>query len=339
MTQPLAASYDAFGMMDELAPKVEIVIPEDRRERYFFFAGDEPGMNNPGGMSVSTPCVPHKVLRRCQVTPCVTVQQPARIPEIPEGRLIQGTQNFSHEVATTGFYRMIVREGFAKYWLYAGPEAQMLIYEYGNKGNPGKSWGLVEVAEDYLRGRAWQDVRNLHLTETFFPMWPDVPATNAEVLDVLQTRMKELPKEIDRSANWVTNEGRMVKLLDVYMQAATDMEWAIIAAQEYQTSVVEATNLAVTLPSTEPGYKRNFDLRDKLFSDRTGVPLAINSLRQNGSTALERLADRLSDKLQPQAAPQVDPAYFAMMATAMVKALKDEGMLADEPAPKAPKGK
>lgn len=319
---------DAFALMDELAPPVEIVIPEDRRERYFFFAGDEPGAAHPGGMSVNTPCIPNRVIRRCQVTPCVTVQWPARIPEIPEGRLIQGTQNFSHRISDEGLLRIVTREGFAKYWLYAGPEAQTLIYEYGNKGNPGKSWGLVELAEDYLRGRAWKDVRDLHLTETFFPMWPDIPKTNTEVLDVLQQRMKEVPKEIGSGGQWVRTDGRVVKLLDVYMQVAADMEWAIISANEYQSDMVSAANLAVTLPSTEPGYKRNFDLRDKLFSDRTGVELAVNSLRQNSSSAIETLAKRLSENLQPQVAPQLDPTQFAMMATAMVKVLKDEGMLA-----------
>jgi hypothetical protein len=334
------AAYDAFSTMDELAPKVEVVIPEDRRERYFFFAGDEPGRANPGGLAVSTPCVPHKILRRCQVTPCVTVQQPARIPEIPEGRLIQGTQNFSHEIAHNGFFRMVVREGFAKQWLYAGPEAEMLLYQYGNKGNPDQSWGLVEVAEAYLRGRSWQDIRNLHLTEAFFPMWPDVPKTNSEVLEVLQQRIKEVPKEIDRSKQWVATDGSLVKLLDVYMQVAVDMEWAIIAAQEFQSEMVSRANLAVTLPSTEPGYKRKFDPRDELFSKRTGVELAMNSLRQNAMGPLEKLADRLSEKLQPQVAPQLDPAQFAMMATAMVQALKAEGMLVSPEAETKPaKGK
>lgn len=335
ITSGAPAVYDAFKGVDDLNPSVDIFLPEDRRERYLFFAGDEPSAGHPGGMSVSTPCVVGKMLRRCQVKPCVTAQWPARIPEIPEGRIIQGTQNFSDGITHNGYFRMVVREGFAKQWLYSGPEAHQLLYEYGNKAHPGKNWGLVEIAEDYLRGRATRDVRGLNLTETFFPMWPEIPKTNPEVLDVLQARMKEVPKEIDRSAVWVAADGSIVKLLDVYMQAASDMEYAIISAQEYQSDVVAAANLAVTLPSTEPGYKRNFDPRDKLFSERTGVELAISSLRQNSVSGLETLANRLADKLQPQVAPQTDPAQFAMMAAAMVQALKSEGLLAmpTEPAP------
>jgi hypothetical protein len=82
------------------------------------------------------------------------------------------------------------------------------------------------------------------------------------------------------------------------------------------------------LPSTEPGYKRSFDERDRLYSKRTGVALAVNSLRQNASDAMENAVERIATKLQPQVAPQVDPAMFGLMASAVVKALKDEGLLA-----------
>jgi hypothetical protein len=287
-----AVKTDAFASMGELSPEEQIFMPEDRRERYFFFAGDEPGRDYPGGLSVNTPCVPNRLIRRCQVTPCITIQWPKRIVEIPEGRRIEGTMNF--------------RPGFAKEWLYSGPEAGMLLSDYGNPGDPARQRGLVEL--DVLLAMPWSTVRDLHITDTIFPSWPDIPKTNTEVLIHLEETGKRISEDkqisIDRKK--------------IYLACINKMSLAVSQADAYQSETVVRSNLAITLPSTEPGYKRDFDARDYLFSERTGIPLAVNSLRQNQSNMVEQLVA----KLQP-VAPQVDPTTIATIAAAVVKAMRE----------------
>lgn len=306
MQTQLAVKPDAFASMEELSPGQEIFMPEDRRERYFFYAGDEPGRDYPGGLSVNTPCVPNRLIRRCQVTPCITIQWPKRIVEIPEGRRIEGTMNF--------------RPGFAKEWIYSGPEAGMLISDYGNPADPSRQRGLIEL--DALLGLPWPTVRDLHITDTVFPSWPDIPKTNAGALLLL---------EDSRMA--IGNDSRLnTDIKKIYLVCIAKMMLAVEQADAYQSDVVAKSNLAVTLPSTEPGYKRDFDERDKLYSDRTGIALAVNSLRQNQNNLVEQLVT----KLQP-AAPQIDPTTIAQIVTATVAAIKESGIFASAETPEAPK--
>lgn len=290
--------------------------PEDDRPRYLFFAGDMPGMEAPGGMSVQTPCVPAKRLRRCQVTPCVTVQWPARLVEIPEGRIIRGTEDF--------------RPGFGKFFMYSGSEADILLADYARSG-------LIELAPEYLRGKDWREVVALNITGTFFPNWPnDVPETNPALIDYLEQKVEEINQSNAYQEPFVTGEGKPITVGLLYLQCGMDMIRAARQAHQYQSEIVGQTNIAVTLPSTEAGYKRNFDERDQLFSKRSGVDLAINSLRQNTASATEKTAEaikELAEKLQPQTAT-LNPEVFGAAVAAAIKAMN-----APEPSPdtKTPK--
>lgn len=313
---------DAFaGIIGEMTPERMYIAAEDRRERYFFYPGDEPGRAHPGGLSVNTPCVPHRVIRRCQVTPCISRQIPARIEEIPEGARIAGTVGF--------------RVGFGKYWLASGPEADTLLADYGNRGDSARNWGLVELLPEKLTGMTYPDYARLNINAAVFPQWPDIPETNRGVLDHLFEINEMIEKNEHSWFEWSLNSSETILRRDIYLACIPQMILSVETAQEFQSEAVRASNIAVTLPSTEPGYKRSFDDRDRLYARRTGIPLAINSLRQNTSDAVEAAAERLAARLQPQVAPHLDPQLFGMMATAFIQAMKAEGMLA-APAPKEP---
>lgn len=322
---------DPFADLATIAPPVPYVEAEDRRARYFFYAGDEPGRLYPGGLSVNTLCVPNKLIRRCQVTPCVSVwSPPKRKEEIPDGRMILGTQD--------------IRPGMAQEWMYAGPEAETLLYEYGNQDNSSKNWGLVELLPKLLTGMEWPIFRQLAITEIVFPQWPDVPETNAGVLMHLQEMGAIIKNNAHPEFKWNSNDIRTIERRDIYLGCIEQMIAAVEAAHAYQTDAVTTANLNVTLPSTEPGYKKKFDERDTLFAKRTGVALAVNSLRQNTSNPLENLVNQLTAKLQPQAPAQDNTAATV---AAVIAALRAEGMLnvpaqseqvnGDPPTPKIPK--
>lgn len=325
MQTQVAVKPDAFaGVIGEMTPERVYIAAEDKRERYFFYPGDEPGRTHPGGLSVNTPCIPYKVIRRCQVTPCISRQIPARVEEIAEGARIPGTVGF--------------RLGFAKYWLASGPEADGLLADYGNPGDFARNWGLIELLPEKLTGMNYGDYAKLAINEVIFPQWPDIPETNQGVLDHLY-EMNGLIEKNDHSwFKWNLNDSETILHRDIYLACIPQMVMAVEAAQSHQSEVVRNSNIAVTLPSTEPGYKRNFDDRDRLYSKRTGIALAIDSRRQSPTDMAEAAAERIAAKLQPQVAPQVDPSLFATMAGAVVKALKDEGLLA-VPATEEPKQK
>lgn len=289
---------DPFDQLAASGEAAAPVIEEDRAERYFFYAGDEPGLPEPGGMRVQSKCIANQTIRRCQVTPCLSAQVWARIEEIPEGRLIRGSEN--------------IRQDFGQYWEFAGPVAQGLLFDYGNALDSGRNWGLIELAPHLLRGKDWKAVGRLGLTKTFFPTYPNIPETNAGVYDQITSVMNQIDKNSHPSLKWSEGNADSTAMRDLYLAVGADMLKAVEAADRYQQDAVAAVNIAVTLPSTEPGYKREFDDRDRLFSQRTGVELAINSLRQ-----------QLAKPQAPQPAP-LDTNLIAAVAAAVVQATRQE---------------
>ncbi len=278
----------AFDVASKMIPKTPVDVVEDRRERYFFYPGDEPGLPAPGGLSVQSLSIPNKLIRRCEVTPCLTVQVPARMQEIPDGSRIRGTEDYAR--------------GIAKYWLYSGSEAANLIEQYGNQLDAAHNWGLVEL--DMLRGVPVAEVASLRITETFFPRYPLIPETNAELIKQISAVIERLTVAEIPGRTLLLSIGQ--KMID-----------AVESAHRHMVDVVSATNIAVTLPSTEPGYKRNFDERDRLFALRTGIPLAINSLR-----------DQVAEKVPAG----IDPNTVATIVAATVAAINQQTNVA-APAP------
>ncbi len=279
----------AFDVASKMVPKTPVDVVEDRRERYFFYPGDEPGLAAPGGLSVQSLSIPNKLIRRCEVTPCMTVQAPARMQEIPDGSRIRGTEDYAR--------------GIARYWLYSGSEAANLTEQYGNQLDAAHNWGLVEL--DMLRGIPVAEVASLRITETFFPQYPLIPETNAGVIKQISTVIEKMQVAEVPARTLLLSIGQ--KMID-----------AVEAAHRHMVDVISATNIAVTLPSTEPGYKRNFDERDRLFALRTGIPLAINSLR-----------DQVAEKVPAG----IDPNTVATIVAATVAAINQQQNNAPASAP------
>lgn len=261
----------------------------DRAERYFFFAGDEPGVGGPGGMSVGTYCIPNKTIFRCEVTPCLTVPRPSRPEEIPDGMRIAG----SYDEKTKKM----------QYWLYSGPEAQVLLTEYANPGDYTKQWGLVELTA--LRGKSLDEVAALQITRVFFPSWPSLPETNTEVQEAIRSKLEDIE----------TNPKIPAEIRPLYLSCGKQMLLASEQAQSHQSRIVSDSNMRVTLPNTDDKFKRDFDAKDHLFAKRTGLSLAMNSLRGNQTDVLAKVIDKIG---QP-----VDTAMIGAIVAATVAALDE----------------
>lgn len=285
---------------------------QNREPRYLFFAGDEPGLAEPGGMAVGTKCVRGGVLWRCAVTPVTSAPVRMRAVDIPEGRILDGTQD---------------DRGLASALLACGPEVDELLAQYGS-GDPAqwqKRWGLVELTE--WRGMAPSEVAKLNLTTAFFPSWPDVPATNKEVLEHLESKRAEI------EAAPVTEKFSAAQKAK-FLKTADQMIEGVRQAQTYQANLIRQGNMRVTYPDTNDAFKPGFDSKDELFSQRSGVGLAINSLRGNQSDAaaagMEAVLDKVLAKFAPAAAQTapapIDANAIAAIVAATVQALKaDEG--------------
>lgn len=279
-------------LIEETVVQARETEAHDRETRYIFYAGDEPGRQEPGGLLTQSPSVPGGWLPRYAVMPVVTTARWSRIEEIPTGQMVPNSQH--------------ARPGLAQEWVYAGAEALSLLEQYGNVTDPSRARGLVELP--VLRGRDWKDVAGLGLTEFYFSGWPDgAPKTNAEAEAIVAERLKTFSP--------VDARERVIRDCGVLMLAA------IRQADTYQRSIVTQTNIAVTLPATEPGYKRDFDPADHLYSERTGVRLAMNSLRTtNPADEITRLAEAIG-----KAQTGVNPEMVASIVAATVAALKAEG--------------
>lgn len=300
-----APARDAFAGLDEFTGGLATEEIRNREPRYLFYAGDEPMMPPPGGLAVSSPVIPDKNFWRCQVTPALSVPVRLRKVDIPEGRLLAGTED---------------GRGLASMLLPCGPEVDELLAQYGHadRAQWQKRWGLVELTA--LRGKQPREVAALNLTTTFFPDWPHVPETNREVEAALKATLTEIEASPQTEATRLLAEvgGQM---LDAARQA-----------QEYQQRLIQQGNIRVTYPDTNDGFKPGFDAKDELFATRSGIGLAVNALRGNQSDALAAgmggVLEKVLAKFQPQTAPALDPNQVAAIVAATVQALQQ----ADRPA-------
>ena len=295
-----------FEQAAELLPGGGDVEVDNRATRYLFFAGDEPGMPVPGGMSVSTPCVPGRQIRRGQVTPCVSTPVWTRKEEIPEGQMLAGSDDMAHRNGIPGK---------AAYLLYAGPEANNLLTQYGHATDTAAQWGLVELKA--LRGKSLEEVQALRVTSRFFPTWPDdVPETNLAMAAHIEAKMKEFEAGNDPDKK-------------VLLACGRDMLTACEHAQEHQSNLAAESNMRVTLSPSDSGYKLAFDERDRVYARRAGVPLATNAMRGNQADGVAQIAQAVQKSLQT---PAVNPETIAAIVAATVKAMRED-VPAPTPAP------
>ncbi len=310
-----SAFKSAFDIIEATPNELSSQEQMNREPRYLFFAGDEPNMPDPGGMMVQSPVIPGKTIWRCAVTPAISVPVKMRREEIPDGRLLDGTDN---------------GKGIASMLLPCGPEVDALLADYGHPDRTQwqKRWGLVELEE--LRGMAPRDVAKMNLTTTFFPSWPDVPKTNREVIALVEAKNAELLAIIEKR-NGTEREQLLLAI-------GTRMLAAVQQAQSYHTKLIQNGNMRVTYPDTNDSFKPGFDSKDELFALRSGVGLAVNSLRGNQSDAatqgLKDVLEAVMSKFQPQQQQSLDPQVIAAIVAATVQAMNGTEPKKEEAAPK-----
>lgn len=297
-----AAAKSAFELIAESPSEITSQEQANREPRYLFFAGDEPMAPEPGGMQVQTPVIRGGMLWRCAVTPAINAVVRSRLQEIPVGRLLDGTAD---------------GRGLGAMLLPCGPEVEELINQYGHADVQQwqKRWGLVELTA--LRGMVARDVAALNLTEFFFPGWPDIPATNKEVIAHLEARLEEVDSFTPADKRHIAQA------------VGEQMLNAVKMAQTYQTHVIQDGNIRITFPDSNDRFKPAFDGKDELFSLRSGAALAVNSLRGNQSDAMAAGIGDVLDKVlsrvipQQQTAAPIDAASIAAIVAATVQALKE----------------
>lgn len=284
-------AVNEFEAAARLMPGSQDLEMDARATRYLWFAGDEPGMLPPGGMRVSTPCIPNKIIYRGQVTPCVSTPVWSRKEEIPEGEMLAGSDQYAPGT------------GKAAYLLKAGPEANNLLWQYGHESDYTAQWGLVELKA--LRGKSLEEVAALRITSTFFPQYPRMPETNEEMAAHLESVREGLERGNDPNKA-------------IYLACVNEMLTACEHAQAHQSRIAGESNMRVTLSPLDPGYKLSFDEKDKVYAKRAGIPLATNSQRGNQSDMIREIARNI----QPQA-PAIDPQAIAAIVAATVQALRE----------------
>jgi hypothetical protein len=295
--------------LGEMAPELADNAVDRRITRWFFYAGDEPGHPAPGGLSVQTPCIPDRVIKRCLVTPCITTTGwghfTDKFTDIIEGNMVPNSQ--------------YIRPGFAQEWVWAGEAATELAEQYASPTRIENQWGLIELTA--LRGMEWQQVlKDLNVTGVFFPKWPyDVPDTNAEVAQVINTKRAELVAGMNEKNKDVTT---------IYIQCADEMLKAVEQAQARAADRVQLSNIRIGLPDTDPGHKKSFDQADFLYSKRSGVFLVEDLSKGNPANQMRDLVKNIGDSMK------MDPNSIAAIVAATVTALKDQEKKSDAPAGK-----
>jgi len=250
-----AAVATADQMFDGIAEQMgsyEIISAEDRRARYFFFAGDSgEAIPKPGGMRVQSPCVYRQTFYRCMITPVVTVRRLELTNLIPAGAEVPGSRDR-------------VKQGCSEYWMNAGPEAATMLAEYGSPQDMTRNWGLIEIAPEILRGLDWdKEVKPLRIQQVFFPDWPnDVAEKNADVAKHIEERIEFIR---------TSNDPLIVRNRELYLAVGANMLDAVDAADRYQRLICNRANQAVSQPFGNDFFKAGFDGRDNAYFERTGL--------------------------------------------------------------------
>ncbi len=303
---------DLKAMIPQTTEDVDVKI-----NRYFFYAGDEPGRKAPGGLSVQSLSVPERVILRCAVTPCLTTYRFGKYNPSPDG-IYTDIKNLIPGSETEGLVDNWgkTRPGYAKEWVYAGHEAKGLMDTYGNVGDPSRNWGLIELKA--LRGMTIEEVYGtLNIDGVFFPEWPKIPETNGEVRLQIEAVKDALSKD---KLPGIKPENKAI-----YLECADEMLSAVEAADYYQTNVMRRTNVSITVPSGDPEFKKEADARDHVFSKRTGIPILMNASR-TGGTPVDDMVNKLAEALKANGAPAaIDPTMIASIVSATVAALKEQG--------------
>ena len=215
-------------------------------------------------LNVDTTGIPNRYLLRGEITPCMTTRKKANIAEIPEGMLIQGSEESDRDGRVTYGY----------YQLPAYFESQRLME---NESAAELRNGLVEIKSVNPNFYRQHD-----LNQIFYPQGLDrLPERNAEMIAHLEDRIQEI------EANAA---GRDMQTITTLVAIARELIRAAIEVDRIQVARLTYVHTCMRLQPKEENYKRNYDAVDEQMLLRTGQPRLHDSERKTAD-ALSLLAE------------------------------------------------
>ncbi len=215
-------------------------------------------------LNVDTAGIPNRYLLRGEITPCVTTRKKANISEIPEGMLIQGSEEGD-------------RDGRIVYGYYQLPawfEAQRLME---NEAEAELRNGLIEIKSVNPHFYRQHD-----LNEIFYPEGLDMlPERNLDLIALLEDRIREIEANKD---------GRDAQTISILVGIGRELIRGTVEADRIQIARLTYVHTCMRLQPKEENYKRDYDAVDEEMLVRTGQP-RLHDAERKTADALSLLAE------------------------------------------------
>lgn len=222
-------------------------------------------------LDVDSPGVPNGYLLRGEITPCHSTKKKDNLSEIPEGMLIQGSQEQDKDG----------REIYGYYWLPAFFEAQRLKE---NEAMSERKDGLIEIKALAANPRLYQQI---DLNATFYPQGLHVlPDRNEDLRLHLENRIRAIGANAD---------GHEPDVASLLIEIGQELMQAIVEADRIQRQRINYTHSCMRLAPKEEQFKREYDPVDYEMLQRTGEP-EIHDAERKTATALGILAEDKANK-------------------------------------------
>lgn len=202
-------------------------------------------------LGVDTPAIPNSYLLRGEITPCQSFRAKERLPHIPEGALIAGSEERDQEGRIT----------YGQYWKYAHYESERLAAIEASKESKD---GLIELKTLHENPRLYEAV---DFNKLFYPQGLDMlPEKNLDLAAHLRKRCTEIKASPPEGLHPVD----VTTVLEIGEQIARAAE----EANRIQSDRLRYTHKCLEAPLTDAGgmHKRNYDGVDDEMLLRTGTP-------------------------------------------------------------------
>lgn len=202
-------------------------------------------------LGVDTAAIPNGYLLRGEITPCQSIRVKDRLPHIPEGALIAGSEERDGENRVT----------YGCYWKYAFFEAERLVALEASKENKD---GLIEIKALHENPRLYESV---DFNALFYPQGLDrLPETNLAMAAHLRKRVGEIR----------ANPPKDMHPYDVQtiLQVGEQLAQAAEHSNRIQSARLAYTHKCLEAPLNDTGgfHKLSYDSVDEEMLRRTGTP-------------------------------------------------------------------
>lgn len=269
--------------------------------RWLFFAGDLPDTvsdSSPaGGSSFPSRCIvpwsgPPGFMNRCLVTPLIIVSVDMDKHEVPDGWAVLS--------GASGRDQMGRLTDNVKIPLYPGTDVEPLMRGY-------EHWGLKEIV--CLRGQTPEQVVPLKINSIFFPNWPELPETNADLRAHVEARRQNFARQ---------------NAAKIYLQVADEMLEAINQTDIWMRNHISAVHSMMGMPHGHPEHKAVYDRVDMLFLRRTGMQRRdqdLMTMTQTQKDITELMSRDSGGALTPDALRAILAENAKLLQAALVSAL------------------